>query len=175
MLFPKTLEVGSVMPSKCAKIVKFGLNETYHQFYEICTSSFCTYCKHNLGLRALWSCSAFIGRAWGLSPKMALWLYKRVIIPKIIYAAVAWWYRMDIALVRSKLERLQRAACIMIAGAMRTTPTKVLRMFLDLSTLGMAMTSAALMALMAAYCLVPTEARFLSGQKQIKWIVSSVR
>ncbi len=34
--------------------------------------------------------------------------------------------------------RLQRAACIMITEAMRTTPTKVLEMFLDLPTLGMA-------------------------------------
>ncbi len=34
-------------------------------------------------LRAPWSCSAYIGRTWRLPPKMALWLYKRVIIPKI--------------------------------------------------------------------------------------------
>ncbi len=57
---------------------------------------------------------------------------------------------MDIALARSELERLQKAACIMITGPMRTTPTKVLEMFLDLPTLGMAAESA---VLMAAYCL----------------------
>ncbi len=33
------------------------------------------------GLRALWSCNAFIGKAWGLSPNMTLWLYKHVINP----------------------------------------------------------------------------------------------
>ncbi len=97
-------------------------------------------------LRALWSCNAYIGRTWGLSPKMALWLYQRVIILKITYAAVAWWDGMGIALTRSELERLQRAACNMITGAMRTTPTKVLEMFLDLPTLGTAVESAALMA-----------------------------
>ncbi len=89
----------------------------------------------------------------GLSPKVALRLYKRVILPKITYAAVAvvaWWDGMDIALTRSKLERLQRAACIMITKAMRTTLTKVLEMFLDLPTMGMVVESA---ALMAAYCL----------------------
>ncbi len=38
---------------------------------------------------------------------MALWLYQRVIIPKITYVAVAWWDGMGIALTRSELERLQ--------------------------------------------------------------------
>ncbi len=51
-------------------------------------------------------------------------LQKRVIIPKITCAAVAWWHGMDIALARSELEHLQRAACIMITGAMRTTQKK---------------------------------------------------
>ncbi len=77
------------------------------------------------GLRALWSCNAYIGRTWGLSPKTALWLHKCVIIAKITYAAVARWDSMDIALTRSELERLQRTANIMISGTMRTLPTKV--------------------------------------------------
>ncbi len=98
------------------------------------------------GVMALWSCNAYIGRTWGLLLKMALWLYKCVIIPKITYAAVAWWDSMDIALARFELERLQRAACIMITGAMKTTPTKVSGLFLDVPTLGMAVESAALMA-----------------------------
>ncbi len=77
---------------------------------------------------------------------MILWLYKRVIISKITYAAVTWWDVKKIALARSKMERLQRATCTMIPGAMRTTPRKVLKMLLDLLTLRMAVESAALMA-----------------------------
>ncbi len=53
-----------------------------------------------MGLKTLWSCNAFIGRTWGLSFKIALWLYKRVVIPKITYATVAGWDRKDIALAR---------------------------------------------------------------------------
>ncbi len=49
-------------------------------------------------------------------------------------------------IAKSELERLQRAAYIMITGAMRTTPTKVLEMLLDRPTLGMAVEFAALMA-----------------------------
>ncbi len=91
------------------------------------------------GLKALWSCNVYIGRPWGLWIKIAPWLYKRVIIHKITYAAVVWWDGMGIVC-------LQRAACIMIKGAMRTTPTKVQEMFLDLPTLETVVESAALMA-----------------------------
>ncbi len=76
---------------------------------------------------------------------MTLWLYKRVIIHKITSAAVALWDIMDIALARSELERLQRAACPMITGAMRTTPIIVPEIFLDLPTPGTVVESTALM------------------------------
>ncbi len=49
-------------------------------------------------------------------------------------------------MVRFELECLQRAACIMITGAMKTAPTKVLEMFLNLPSLGAVVESAALMA-----------------------------
>ncbi len=75
-------------------------------------------------LMAVWLCNVFIGRAWGLSPKMILGLYKRVIVPKITHASVAWWDIMDIVSARSELECLQRAACTMIPAEMRTTQTK---------------------------------------------------
>ncbi len=100
-----------------------------------------------------------------------------MIIPEIAYAAVAWWDIIDIALARFELERLQMAASIMIQGAMRTTPTKVLEMLLDLPTLGTVVESA---ALMAAYCLLRPDPRNLrtdiivSGQMRVKWIIGSV-
>ncbi len=108
--------------------------------------------------RALWSCNAFIGRTRGLTLKMTLWLYKRVVIHKIIYVAVAWWDITGIVLARCEMEHLLRAACIMITGAMRTTPIKVLEMPLDLPILETAMESA---ALKAAYRLLRTDPRKL--------------
>ncbi len=61
-----------------------------------------------------------------------------------MHVSVAWWDIIYIALARSELEHLQRAACTSITDEMRTTPTKVLEMLLDLPTLGMAVESAAL-------------------------------
>ncbi len=74
---------------------------------------------------------------------------------------------MDIALTRSELERLQNAACIMITGEMRTTPTKVLEMFLDLPTLETAVESA---ALMAAYCLPRPNPENLGIGRNRSWV-----
>ncbi len=68
-----------------------------------------------------------------------------MIIPKLTYVTVAWWNIMNIALGRSERERLQRAACTMIT-AMRTTPTKVLEMLLDLPTLRKVVDSIVLIA-----------------------------
>ncbi len=90
---------------------------------------------------------------------------------------VEWWDIMDITLERSELERLQRVACTMITGTMRTTPTKVLEMLSDLPTLRTAVESA---ALMVAYRLSRPDPRNLGighnqiWQKQIKWTISSI-
>ncbi len=113
--------------------------------------------------------NAFIGMTWEPSSRMTLWLYKCVIILKITYAAVAWWDIMDIALAKTELERMQRATCIMITGAMRTTPTKVREMLFDLPMFGTAVESA---APMAAYRLPRSNLRNLGKAhnriKQIK-------
>ncbi len=122
--------------------------------------------KKNEKIDSLWSCHAFIGRGWGLSPKMTLWLYKRVIIHKIKYVAVAWWDIMDIALAWFKLKRQQRAAYTMITWAMRTAPTKLLEMLLDLPTLG---TGVGSVTQMVAYSLPRPDSRNLEiGHNRIR-------
>ncbi len=50
----------------------------------------------------------------GLLPKMTQWLYMRVIVPGITYAAVVWWDRIEVASARSGRDHQQRAACVII-------------------------------------------------------------
>ncbi len=52
-------------------------------------------------------------------------------ISKMKYAAVVRWSRIEIASTETELQRLQTATCIMINGAVRATPTKVMEMLLD--------------------------------------------
>ena len=32
-----------------------------------------------------------MGKTWGISLKVALWMYKAVLLPKILHASVVWW------------------------------------------------------------------------------------
>ncbi len=77
----------------------------------------------------------FLPIQFHLIPKMTLWLCKRMITSNVTYAVIEWWDRINTCLARSELELVERTVCIMITGTMRTTPTKVLEMFLDLPPL----------------------------------------
>ncbi len=54
-------------------------------------------------------------------------------ILEVTYAAVVWWGRIEIT--QLEVHRLQRAAYIMVIGAMRTTSTEVMEMLLDMPNL----------------------------------------
>ncbi len=75
-----------------------------------------------------------MGSTWG-TPRMTLWLHKHVAIPKVTFAAMVWWSRTKVASTGMELQCSQRASCIKITGVMRTTPTKIVEMFLDLFSL----------------------------------------
>lgn len=86
---------------------------------------------------ALFLCRRAVGRAWGLQPRAMLWIYEVVIKPMILYGAVAWWHRADRTMLRGRLERVQRVACLMVTGCFKTTPTAAMETFLDLLPLFM--------------------------------------
>lgn len=85
------------------------------------------------GLRSLWAAKAMVSRTWGLSPHMAMWLYKQVILPRMTYGSVVWWHKVKIKKNASSLNSVQRLAMLMITGCMRTTPTLALNIALNLS------------------------------------------
>lgn len=40
---------------------------------------------------SLWVCKRAISRSWSFSPKISLWLYKMVLLPRLTYTAEVWW------------------------------------------------------------------------------------
>lgn len=82
-----------------------------------------------------WQCRRMIGKQWGLSPKITLWLYTAIIRPMFCYGSVVWWTRSNLTTMVSKLQSFQRLACMAITGCMRTTPTAALEVIIGLPPL----------------------------------------
>ncbi|CAB3243886.1 unnamed protein product [Arctia plantaginis] len=92
-------------------------------------------------------CKRLLGKSWGLSPKITLWLYRTVIRPIITYGAVVWWQRTELSTVINKLQQFQRLPCSAVTGCMRTTPTAALEVALGLPPLDLFIQQEAAMAI----------------------------
>ena len=69
---------------------------------------------------ALWTCKNFVGRSWGMSPKMMHWMYNAIIVrPMLTYAPLIWFKEAAKKTYSLKLQRLQRLACLLITGSMK--------------------------------------------------------
>lgn len=79
-----------------------------------------------------------VGKNWGLTPRMTLWIYKQIILPRITYGCLIWWHKADIAIFKNKLNKLQRMAELAITGSPKTTPTAALDAILGLVPLSVA-------------------------------------
>ena len=87
------------------------------------------------GLKALWTCSSYCGRAWGAPPELMLKMYKSVVRPILTYAAWIWWKKAEQITTQKKLNKLQRLACLLITGAMKTCPTAAMEVIIGITPL----------------------------------------
>jgi hypothetical protein len=78
---------------------------------------------HNL----LWACRRVCRVRWGLKPKVVHWLYIAIIQPSISFASLVWRPGCQTASTKKRLSKVQRLACLGITGAIRTTPTGVMK------------------------------------------------
>ena len=78
--------------------------------------------------RAFWQSRSAIGKTWGLTPKVAHWLYKITLLTSICYGSIVWWQATSKVFIARKLTKVQRLACLSITGAMRTAPTVALEL-----------------------------------------------
>ncbi|OFC59623.1 hypothetical protein BBW68_14995 [Candidatus Erwinia dacicola] len=81
---------------------------------------------------ALYTCKRMVGPKWGLTPRVAYWLYTAVVRPIMTYGILVWWPVMEKKYAVKRMESIQRAASICISGALRTTPSQALNVILHL-------------------------------------------
>jgi len=75
----------------------------------------------------MWTCRRAISKTWGTKPRVALWLYKMVLLLKLTYAAIVWWPRVERMESRNLLKSQQGSYLRVTATrAMRSTPTEAL-------------------------------------------------
>ncbi|XP_069357560.1 uncharacterized protein [Maniola hyperantus] len=80
-------------------------------------------------------CSRFAGARWGLKPKVTFWLYTAIVRPMISYASVVWCSKLTQVTTQYKLGSIQKTACLLITGAMSTSPGAALEALLNLPPL----------------------------------------
>ena len=84
--------------------------------------------KHLFALRSV------IGNNWGTNPWLLKWSYTGIVRPKLTYACHLWQHKIN-KTKQTKLDRLNRLACLNIAQVHRSTPTKGLEITYNLPPL----------------------------------------
>ena len=74
-----------------------------------------------------------IGPSWGLKPKQMIWLYKSIVRPILTYGAIVWVISLERIHINKLLQKVQRTACMMITGAMKSTPTSGIKRLLNIT------------------------------------------
>ena len=83
----------------------------------------------------LWQCREAAAANWGLRPEVMKWIYTAVVRPVLTYAAVVWVPFCKTDFGSKRLQRLNRQACLLITGAMKTTSNKALEIIAGLPPL----------------------------------------
>ena len=83
-------------------------------------------------IKALMACRSVVGQRWGLKPAMMRWIYLMVVRPMVTYASFVWWRKSGEATTSAMLQKIQRLACLLTTGAMKSAPTTALEAMLDL-------------------------------------------
>lgn len=84
---------------------------------------------------ALMACRSLVGQRWGLKPRMMRWLYTMVVRPMATYASFVWWRKSEQRKTSADLQKVQRLACLLTTGAMKSAPNTALEAMLDLPPL----------------------------------------
>jgi hypothetical protein len=84
-----------------------------------------------------------MGKTWGINSKLALWMYKAILLPKLLYASVVWWPMVSSVETKNLLRSLQGSYLRAAVRFMKTTPTEALEVDLCQTPLDLAATEAA--------------------------------
>jgi hypothetical protein len=79
---------------------------------------------------SVWVYRRAIVKTWRINPKIALWIYKGILLLKLLYTAIVWWPLVGKVETRNLLRSLQGNYLKAAVGAMKTIPTGALEVAL---------------------------------------------
>lgn len=85
--------------------------------------------KHRSGLRTLAATQRMTGKRFGVSPFLTMWIFRQIVIPRILYGCFSWW-RDDRPRRAERLEPVKNLALRITTGAMKGTSTVVMQTIL---------------------------------------------
>lgn len=88
---------------------------------------------------SFFACRKAMGKDWGFSPKVSLWLYEMVLLLRLTYAAVVWWPRVQKEETKIRLRSLSDNFLRAATGAMKTKPFDALEVALNWLSLDLLM------------------------------------
>jgi hypothetical protein len=74
---------------------------------------------------SVWACRRAMDKTWRINSKLALWVYKAILLPKLLYVSVVWWPMVSKVEIRNLLQSLHGSYLWAAVGSMKTTPTEV--------------------------------------------------
>jgi hypothetical protein len=91
----------------------------------------------------MWIYRRAMGKTWGINPRLALWMYKAILLPELLYASVVWWPLVSRVEARNLLQSLQDSYLRAAVRSTKRTPAEALEMALYQLPLDLAATGAA--------------------------------
>ncbi|XP_067204590.1 uncharacterized protein [Linepithema humile] len=99
-----------------------------------------------------WMCRRTFGQTWGLKPSMIHWIYTAILCPRLTYAAVVWWTRVQKKSAKVALEHVRALILRGVLGAMVTTPVTAMGVMFGIEPFHQVVVAAAAVATYRLRC-----------------------
>jgi ribonuclease HI len=127
----KTIKINNTQISRVKEFKYLGvhLDENLKWNYHIQNAT-------NKAIRTLIATNKMVGKKWGLTPKLMLWIFNQIVYPRISYGNIVWWKKTEQVVIQRKFNSIQRKAQMMMTGAVKSTPGAALNALLNMPDLG---------------------------------------
>jgi len=87
---------------------------------------------------SMWVCRRTMGKKWGISPQVALWMHRAIMLPKTLYVSVVCWPMVSRAEAKNLLQSLQGSYLRAAVESVKNTPIEAMEVALCLTPLALA-------------------------------------